>query len=58
MYGVVFADRPVPDVAGGLYFEVVVDEIRQGQEDGLVIGVAFFYRVPLGTPRLGLGVLG
>ncbi|CAK9034337.1 unnamed protein product [Durusdinium trenchii] len=40
--GVVFGDGPLPCTGpdGEAYFEVVVQELRQGKEDGLVLGVA------------------
>lgn len=40
--GVVFGDGPLPCTGpdGEAYFEVVVEELRQGNDDGLVLGVA------------------
>ncbi|CAJ1371026.1 unnamed protein product [Effrenium voratum] len=40
--GVLFGDGPLPCTGpdGEAYFEVVVEEVRQGNDDGLVLGVA------------------
>lgn len=38
-FGVLLCEDPVPKFTDGFYFEIEIDRVREGQEDGLGIGV-------------------
>jgi hypothetical protein len=43
MRGVVFGDSPIPNFPTGSYFEVRVEEVASGAQDGLALGVTTKY---------------
>jgi len=56
--GVVFCGSPIAMFPEGAYFEVRVDEVRDDQEDGLVVGVTLSAPEPFQElPKVGDGVL-